>query len=153
MSSLYDTDFVRWSREQAEQLRRARDAGSNLDLDWDNLIEEIEGLARSERRELRSDIKVVLEHLAKLALSPARAPRRGWEASVAEHRDRIGFNLEDNPSLRPELAKLIEQVWPLARRNAAKALQRHRERADPPASCPFTSEQVLDPDWWPGEPG
>jgi hypothetical protein len=152
MSSLYDTDFVRWSREQAEHLRRARDAGSNLDLDWDNLIEEIEGLARSERRELRSDIKVVLEHLAELALSPAKAPRRGREASVTEHRDRIAFNLEDNPSLRPELPKLIEQAWPLARRNAAKALQRHRERADPPSSCPFTFEQVLDPGWWPREP-
>ena len=66
MSTLYRDDFVSWTREQADGLRRARDSGSNLTLDWANLIEEIEALGASERRELRSHLVRIVEHLAKL---------------------------------------------------------------------------------------
>ena len=72
MSTLYRDDFVAWTRQQADGLRRARDAGSNLALDWANLIEEIESLGASERRELRSHLARIVEHLAKLRYSPAR---------------------------------------------------------------------------------
>ena len=48
MSTLYRDDFVSWTQEQADSLRRARDSGSNLPLDWPHLIEEIESLGASE---------------------------------------------------------------------------------------------------------
>ena len=41
---LYDTDILLWSEQQAELLRR-RAANA---LDWDNLVEEVEAVGRSE---------------------------------------------------------------------------------------------------------
>ena len=46
--SLYEQDFLLWSEETAAKLR-ARDF-ENLDLE--NLIEEVESLGRSDRKEL-----------------------------------------------------------------------------------------------------
>jgi hypothetical protein len=52
VKSLYDEDFFAWSQQQAH-------GGSNYELDWENLAEEIEGLARSERRELASRLSLI----------------------------------------------------------------------------------------------
>ncbi|MGD9510560.1 MAG: DUF29 domain-containing protein [Geminicoccaceae bacterium] len=152
MSTLYRDDFVSWTREQAESLRRARDAGSNLPLDWANLIEEIESLGASERRELRSHLARIVEHLAKLHHSPARWPRRGWMRTVQRHRDMIEQLLADSPSLRGDVPGLIAAAWRNARRDAAKGLQRHLEQASLPEQCPFQPGQILDPDWFPQPP-
>ena len=47
LKSLYDTDFLAWSKQQAEALRAAMRNG----LDLGNLAEEIEDLGKSVRRE------------------------------------------------------------------------------------------------------
>ena len=111
MSTLYHDDFVSWTREQADSLRRARDSGSNLPLDWPHLIEEIESLGASERRALRSYLARIVEHLAKLRYSPARWPRRGWMRTVQRHRDSIEQLLSDGPSLRSDVPDLIITAW------------------------------------------
>ncbi len=72
MDRLYDQDLVLWSEEQARALRAAADAGWNAPIDWENVAEEIESLGRSERHALASHIALVIEHLLKLQLSPAR---------------------------------------------------------------------------------
>jgi Domain of unknown function DUF29 len=46
---LYDEDFVLWSKQQVEALRAAAQSGSNQQLDWDHLAEEIEDLGRTPR--------------------------------------------------------------------------------------------------------
>ncbi|NJO12351.1 MAG: DUF29 domain-containing protein [Gammaproteobacteria bacterium] len=61
-AATYDGDFYGWALEQAAHLRAGR-----LDrLDMGNIAEELEGLARSEARELRSRYAVLLAHLLKL---------------------------------------------------------------------------------------
>ena len=152
MSTLHRDDFVSWTREQAESLRRARDAGSNLPLDWTHLIEEVEALGASERRELRSHLTRIIEHLAKLRHSPARLPRRGWMRTVQRHRDATEQLLADSPSLRGELPELIAAAWRSARRDAARGLERHLEQASLPERCPFAPARILDPDWFPDPP-
>lgn len=152
MSTLHRDDFVSWTREQAESLRRARDAGSNLPLDWTHLIEEVEALGASERRELRSHLTRIIEHLAKLRHSPARWPRRGWMRTVQRRRDATEQLLADSSSLRGELPELIAAAWRSARRDAAKGPERHLEQACLPERCPFEVVQTLDPDWFPEPP-
>ena len=56
---LYERDYYTWAVEQAHALKEHRTEA----LDWKNLAEEVEGLGRSERRELRSRLKVLLAHL------------------------------------------------------------------------------------------
>jgi hypothetical protein len=57
----YEKDFYSWTQEQAGLLRN----GQFNNLDIPNLIEEIETLGRSERRELESRLTILLLHLLK----------------------------------------------------------------------------------------
>jgi len=49
LKTLYDQDFVAWSKQQAEDLRAVVRGGSNQQLDWENLAEETESLGKSQR--------------------------------------------------------------------------------------------------------
>ena len=74
MSSDYDTDIVLWSEHQADLLRRlAAGERVNDQLDLAHIIEEIEDVGQSERRELSSRIATVIEHLIRLQASPPPA--------------------------------------------------------------------------------
>jgi hypothetical protein len=92
---------------------------------------------------------VVLEHLLKLAHSPAQNPRNAWRASIREHRARLELGL--TPQLRQALQDELPRVYTIARRNAAGTLRDHGEptAADAlPTTCPYTFDQITA-DWWP----
>ena len=108
---LYEQDFVRWTEAQAAVLRRAAETKSNLPLDWLNLAEEVESLGRSQRRELRSRLATIIEHLLKLEYSPATEPRLGWIETIGRERREIERLLEDSPSLRGELEQALAAEW------------------------------------------
>jgi hypothetical protein len=160
--SRYEQDFAAWAHEQAAALRGARDAmlrhGSNDDvleaLDWENLAEEIEGLAQRDRRELASRIALIIEHLAKLQHSPALDPRAGWTETVGRSRRDIQGILGDSPSLRQQVPALIESYTRDAVRLAARSMTEHRELTEAAAAhlpADYTLDQVLG-DWWPEPP-
>jgi hypothetical protein len=144
---LYDEDFVRWTEEQAQELRQAAALGTNLPLDWENLAEEIDSLGRSLRHELRSRLMVIVEHLLKLEHSPAVDPRRGWMETIDREQVVIEDLLQESPSLKSDLGPTIEQARSRAVRLAARRLSNHGEAAV--ISVPsYTEEQVLG-DWFP----
>ena len=64
-TDLYETDFVAWTREQAAELRRLRDARINSRLDLEQLAEEIEDLGKEQRAAVRSQVQRIIEHLLK----------------------------------------------------------------------------------------
>ncbi len=152
MGALHDRDFYAWTKEQVELLRRARDSGSNLALDWDGLIEEIEGLGATEKRELTSNLARVLEHLGKLAWSRASDPRRVWMLSVKEHRAPVRAVIADIPSLKPLVPVCLETAWQIALPRIERSLGAQPDGRPLPETCPFTAEQVLDPTWYPDPP-
>ena len=151
----YDRDFVAWSKEQAAALRAAARAGSNLQLDWDNLAEEVETLGASERRALHSQLQRILRHLLKLEFSPAVDPRRGWVETVEDARSDIEIVLETSPSLRNEVGPAIQAELPRAIGGAVRDLQRYGEIDAGGVSrlrtAQYTEEQVLG-EWLPPEP-
>ena len=61
-TTLYETDFYAWTQRQADLLR----AETFEEVDWRNLIEEIETLGRSEKNEVQSRLIVLIMHLLKL---------------------------------------------------------------------------------------
>jgi hypothetical protein len=65
MSSEYDTDIALWAENQARALRAAARTGSNLSIDWENVAQEIEGVAASQKREVRSRLRRICQHLLK----------------------------------------------------------------------------------------
>jgi len=164
--SRYEQDFNAWALAQAEALRTvlqclARQGNSAAEiaelvraLDFDNLAEEIEGLARRDRRELGSRIALIIEHLAKLQYSPARDPRAGWIETIGRSRGEVLGILRDSPSLRREVPELIERETGDAMRLAARSLTAHGELPEAAMArlgSGYTPAQVLE-DWWPDSP-
>ena len=141
----YDQDFYVWALDQAELLRAKRFEA----LDLANLIEEVEGLADVKRSAVLNNARVVMEHLLKLEHSPAQDPRKGWRASVVEHRARLEVEL--TPRLRQILDEERPRLYGIARRAAEVALRDYGEQAAAdalPASCPYTLDQITG-DWLP----
>lgn len=146
----YGTDLVLWSREQAELLRRmAAGERVNDQVDWEHVAEEIESLGKSDWRELRRRIQVILRHLIKLQASPAQPPRNGWRRAILEQRSQIRVLLEDSPSLAQRVAEAISSELPTARELALADLDEFDEPTQARiADLTFTGDQVLGP-WLP----
>jgi len=137
----YDTDLYGWTIEQAGALRRR----AVNELDYDNLAEEIESVGRSERREIRSRLAILLIHLLKWHYQPAKQSE-SWRASVSEARQRIEDVLSDNPSLRAFPAEALPSAYRLA---ILDRTIRRLELRHLPEACPWTIEDVLRDDFWP----
>jgi hypothetical protein len=161
LKTLYEEDTVAWAENQAAALRAAAQDGSNQELDWENLAEEIEDLGKSRRHELHSRIRTVVEHLVKLEYSPAVLPRNDWRDSIQHARIEIDALLEESPSLRPRLDGIISTEIPRGAKLAIRSLEDHQELAsslqqDLKAKSylelfAYTPDQILG-DWFPDEP-
>jgi hypothetical protein len=99
-------DYYLWTQQQLAALREVART-SNANVDWDEVIEEIEDLGKRERRSLESHIGTVIEHLLKLRFSPAPEPRRGWVETVLRTQYSIAKILRDSPSLQREVPAMI----------------------------------------------
>jgi Domain of unknown function DUF29 len=142
--TLYDEDFYVWTQRQAELLRK----GEFPKLDLPHLIEEVEDLGKSQQREVFSRTQQIIRHLLKLHFSASTDARRSWRQTVGEQRDEIELVL--TPSLRRELETALATRYERARRTALRDLADHGERrVDVPGACPYSVNQVLDPDWLP----
>ena len=138
----YEHDFYAWTAEQARELR-----GTKPDrVDWENLAEEVESLGRSDKRAIGSDLKIVLEHLIMWQFQPEKRSD-SWSDSIEEHRDRIVRIIEDSPSLAATPGEVLAREYRKARRKALRDTKLPQARI--PAACPFTAEEVLDPEYWP----
>ncbi len=139
------TDFAAWSVEQGALLRRVADGEPiNEEVDWGNVIEEIESLGRAQKNELANRIRTVLEHLLRLAASPANDPKPGWRTTIERSRAEIEALLEGSRSLRPLLDEIIATELPRARKVAATALAEYGEQPTVPLDqLSFTKDQVL----------
>jgi hypothetical protein len=143
-SDLYETDFYAWATGQAALLR----AGDVAHADVGHIAEEIESMSRSERRALVGLLSVLLLHLLTWQFQPSH---RGasWRLSIANARDDLTDHLADNPSLRARLDEAVAGAYRRARRRAAA------ETGQPecvfPGVCPWSHEDVLAEDFWPGD--
>ena len=115
-TSLYEQDFLLWSEETAAKLR-ARDF-ENLDLA--NLIEEVESLGRSDRKELLSRLVVIFEHLLKRLYVQLPEDYNGWERTVRTQRTDLRFLIKSSPSLKSIWQEYVEEAWEVALKNIRK---------------------------------
>ena len=152
VQELYEADFQRWVQETISALERQDFAH----LDLQHLLEELAELGRSERKALTSNLLILLAHLLKLRVQ-GDAPETmqgSWLTSVAEHRQRVLFDLQETPSLRSYLEAAMEKAYPQTRRLAiregrlARLGVRVPEEGDYPLECPFDLGQILDEDFF-----
>ncbi|NOT12165.1 MAG: DUF29 domain-containing protein [Methylococcaceae bacterium] len=138
----YQSDFYSWTQEQAALLR----SGRLQELDIENLIEEIETMGRSEKRELESRLAVLLVHLLKWRYQPIRRGR-SWQLMIDEQRLQFSKMLSGNPGLKSQLEQLINEAYALAiiRSSKETGLEKHVF----PESCPWDVAQILDDGFYP----
>jgi uncharacterized protein YlaN (UPF0358 family) len=139
-TDLYEEDFNLWLERQVELLREGR-----LDeLDVENLIDEVGGLARMDRYEAINDLRGILWRLLVYQFSVKRRTKC-LHLELLEHRHHLDMLLADSPSLQKGLD--IEQLYQEARELAAISLATNVNNL--PETCPYTLEQVLDTDFFP----
>lgn len=154
--TLYDEDFLAWTKDQADALRSAARGRSNQQLDWENLAEEIESLGTSQKSALSSQMRRIVRHLLKLQYSPAQDPRHGWFETVIDARGEIEDLFRTSPSLKNEARDAVTIANRLGSRQAIHDLEKYTE-LNPTVVAQlhatiYTAEQILDEDWFPPEP-
>ena len=148
----YDDDYYAWTQHQAEVLRTMRRADNRLDRE--HLAEEIEDLGKSERDAVRSQIRRIIEHLLKLAHSPAEPPRFDWVATIADARAMLDDKI--SPTLRRDAEAVLASLYRNGRRQAELALRGQGEHlaADRlPSVCPYSFADICRDDWYPDTAG
>lgn len=136
-ATLYNQDYSLWLETTIEKLREHQFQS----VDIDNLIEELETLGRSEKKALRSYLRLIVMHLLKWQYQPEKRSK-SWKITIRNNRFEIEEALQDSPSLKPQLAELLNQCYPRAVMEASE--ETGLVVSTFPTSCPFTIEQILD---------
>ncbi|MGB5596750.1 MAG: DUF29 domain-containing protein [Crocosphaera sp.] len=144
---LYEQDYQLWLETTLEQLRQ----GQYSQVDWENLLEEIEGMTKRDKRALKSLLTRLFEHFLKLAYGESEREynQAGWKREIRNFRIQIKRLLKDSPSLKPYLAEIIEECYQDSVNLSSDNMQRSPQDF---TSYPIANlEQILDEDWFPIE--
>jgi hypothetical protein len=113
-AGLYDDDFALWIKAQVTALREGRLSA----VDVANVTEELEALAKRDRREIQNRLRVLAAHLLKRRYQPEMATA-SWDATIIEQGARIRGVIDDSPSLRREMGRFMCRAYPGARELAS----------------------------------
>ena len=107
LKSLYEEDTLLWVEQTVSQLK-ARDFKQ---LDLEHLIEEVEALGISQKRELLSRLIVLLEHLLKRLYVDLPYDYNGWERTIRTQRTELDILLSQVPSLKTLWQQNFTEAW------------------------------------------
>jgi Domain of unknown function DUF29 len=131
---LYHRDILAWSIAQAERLRRVAAGERVNDIDWENVIEEIESVGRSEARSVDSLLTQALIYALKVAAWPDHAAARKW-------RNEIGLFLDQARSrYSPGMAQVLDLA---AMHRRARRLVLDLDMRRPPQLLPEATDLTL----------
>jgi hypothetical protein len=143
-SAVYNQDFYAWANEQAGQLR----AGKFSDADIEHIAEEIEDLAKREKREFVDALTSLLRHLLQWQAQPAKQCG-GRKSRILRKRLRVAMYLGESPSLALQINELAIRAY---RRSRLQAMVKTGFSEDSfPAICPWSLDQMMAEDFWPEE--
>ena len=141
-STLYDDDILLWSEQQAAALRKLGATRRYVpnELDIKNVAEEIESVGRSELAAVQSYLRLILLHLAKLALENDSDAALHWQGEILGfHADMIGRYA---PSMRQRIN--LDTIWRSARERASLTHKgKQNSSADLPEENPFSLDDLI----------
>ena len=137
--SQYDTDTLLWSEHQAALLRRVA-AGERINdqVDWANVIEEIESAGSEQLHAVQSLLVQALIHMLKAEAWPLSPAAPGWRAEAVRFRGDAADRFSPSMRQRIDLAKLY--------RRALRAMPETIDGQPPlpvPEQCPVTLNELL----------
>ncbi|MFN5856802.1 MAG: DUF29 domain-containing protein, partial [Pseudanabaenaceae cyanobacterium] len=141
-STLYDRDLNLWLEDVITKLK----AGDLVNLDVENLIEELAGLAGRDRREMESRLTRLIEHVLKRCYVNLPQCYRGWELTIIEQRNEIKKIIKQSPSLKRHIISIFDELF----NDALEIVQTEYENATFPRTWQFTYEidLLLTTNFW-----
>ncbi|MDZ7965670.1 MAG: DUF29 domain-containing protein [Nostoc sp. DedSLP03] len=141
IKTLYESNYLQWLEETIKCLKNRQLA----DIDYENLIEELEDLAKNEKRRVRSLLEQIIRHLLLYQYWDLEKPRNAnhWAAEIISVRNQINEDLSTN--IRKHLEDNFSRIYS----NALDYVKAKTNLTNLPESCPYSLEQILDKNWLP----
>jgi len=139
--SLYEQDFYAWIHHHIKLLKQRKFAEIEVEI----LIDELESMAKRDRRELISHLVILILHLLKWQFQPLHRSH-SWRSSIVEQRYQIHSQLEESPSLRAYLSEAMLKAYPKAVELASK--ESGLPASTFPEDCPYSLEQLLNDEFY-----
>ena len=142
LKALYEIDDHQWLLETINLLKQK----NFNELDLENLIEELEYLARKDKATVKSLLEQLIIHLLLLQYCTDEYERNKnhWQGEVLAFRNQLEDRLTTN--LRNYLIEEMDNIY-------KRALKRVQVKTDYqvnfPAKCPYTFEQLLSDNFLP----
>lgn len=140
MSDLYEDDILLWSERQAALLRRlAAGERVNDQVDWENVVEEIESVGNEQLLALQSLLRQALIHMLKAEAWPQARDAPAWRADAINFRAQAADRFA--PSMRQRIS--LERLY----RQALRAVPETNDGEPPlplPDVCPVTLDELLN---------
>ena len=141
LKTLYESDYLQWLEETVNLLK----SGQLDALDYENLIEELESLGRSEKRAVSSLLEQIIRHLLFYQYWTVELEYNAnhWEAEIISFRNQLEKYLTTN--LYHYLRDNLDVIY-----NDAKDYVKAKTKLNHlPNVCPYTLNQLLDKTWLP----
>ena len=116
------------------------------EVDWNAVIEEIESLGKSDKRELKSRLAVLIQHLLKWQYQQ-HLRSCFWKNTIDEQRNSISDLLSDSPSLNAYITEIIDQSYRRGKKAAINETGLSPNHF--PKDCSYTIGQILDSNFFP----
>jgi hypothetical protein len=141
LQQLYETEHDTWLEEIIDLLKKRQ-----LDsLDYENLIEELTALGRSEKSAVKNLLLQIIIHLLLWDFWEVEKVQNlnYWAAEIITFRVQLEDRLTTN--LRKLLAENLTDIYTNARLIVMKKTQLNNL----PRECPYTLTELLEKDWFP----
>jgi allantoicase len=139
MSELHDTDIFEWSEQQVALLRRlAAGEQVNDQVDWVNVIEEVESAGSEHLYAVQSLLTQALTHMLKTEAWPTVRDAPNWRTEAIRFRGDAADRFSSSMRQKIDLARLY--------RRALHALPDTIDGLAPlpvPETCPVTLDELL----------
>ncbi|HEY9704077.1 MAG TPA: DUF29 domain-containing protein [Allocoleopsis sp.] len=141
LTELYEEDYLLWLEKNIKYLR---DKNLNL-IDYENLIEELETLGRSEKRAVESLLKQLLIHLLLYQYWTTEHQRNAHHLAgeIASFRDQLKRDLKSKTLYNYALSEL-DSLY-----ESSVIIAKAKSNLNFPNQCPYTFAQLLDQNWLP----
>jgi hypothetical protein len=160
LKELYEKDFYLWVLENLKLLKNRE---YEL-VDWENLLEEIEDMAKRHYEGMIGHMTRIMEHLYKWEhFRENEYMGSSWKNSILEARKELRDLFDEIPSLK-RIAQERESLYKAWRRAvnglitwfkkdenkhlAKKYFDRFPKEEDFPKECPYTFQQVMEYEPW-----
>jgi hypothetical protein len=160
LKELYEKDFYLWVQETLKLLREKR-----YDLvDWENLLEEIDGIGRSLIIAMLRQMRRIMEGLYKWENFRDHPEMYDWVEEISRARRELEDLFEDSPSLKAiaQDKDTLQRAWKLTVRalvdwlklppNKALAVSHFKGKLPTeenfPQECPYTFQQIMEYKPW-----